>query len=57
MEPLPANAVEDLGEVNMGDGKALGDFITWGIQQYPAKRYMLVIWDHGQGWRLFLSDF
>ena len=56
MEPLPANALEDIGEANMGDGKVLADFLTWGMQKYPAKRYMLVIWDHGQGWRLFLSD-
>jgi len=56
MEPIPANAVEDIGEANMGDGKVLSDFLKWGMTRYPANRYMLVIWDHGQGWRLFLSD-
>lgn len=56
MEPLPANAVEDIGEANMGDGKTLADFVTWGKKKYPAKKYMLVIWDHGQGWRIFVSS-
>jgi hypothetical protein len=53
MEPLEENAVEDIGEANMGDGKVLAGFVEWGRQKYPAKRYMLVIWDHGQGWRFF----
>jgi Clostripain family len=53
MKPLPANAVEDIGEVNMGDGQVLADFVTWAKTKYPAKRYMLDIWDHGQGWRFF----
>src|SRR5262249_49999789 len=53
MEPLKENAVEDIGEANMGDPKVLADFVRWGRQKYPAKRYMLVIWDHGQGWRFF----
>ena len=53
MEPLPQNALQDLGEVNMGDGQVLADFVQWATQAYPAKRYMLDIWDHGQGWRIF----
>jgi hypothetical protein len=52
MEPLPRNAVMDLGEVNMGEGKTLVDFIKWSMSAYPAEKYMLVIWDHGDGWRL-----
>lgn len=53
MQPLPSNAIQDLGEANMGDGQVLADFVTWAMQTYPAKRYMLDIWDHGQGWRLY----
>ena len=56
MKPLPAEALEDLGERNMGDPDVLADFVKWGMKEYPAKRYMLVIWDHGQGWRKFLSE-
>jgi hypothetical protein len=53
MEPLPAQAVEDIGEANMGDGRVLADFVSWARQRYPAHRHLLVIWNHGQGWRVF----
>jgi hypothetical protein len=52
-KPLPSDAIEDIGEANMGDPKVLSDFVKWGCTKYPAKHYMLIIWDHGQGWRLF----
>lgn len=48
---LEANAIGDLGKVDMGRGKTLTDFVAWCKENYPAKHYMLVIWDHGQGWR------
>jgi hypothetical protein len=51
MQPLTESAVQDLGEQDMGKGEVLGDFVTWAKDRYPAKRYMLDIWDHGQGWR------
>jgi hypothetical protein len=51
MKPTEAKALDDLGAVNMGDGAALADFVTWCRDAYPAERYMLAIWDHGQGWR------
>jgi ABC-type transport system substrate-binding protein/PKD repeat protein len=50
MQPIPENAVEDLGEMNMGDLATLQDFVTWGINNYPADNYALVLWDHGGGW-------
>ena len=55
MTPTEANALEDLGRTNMGDGAALTDFVTWARQKFPAKRDMLVIWDHGQGWRVMTA--
>ncbi len=51
MKPAEAKAVQDLGQVNMGDGAALADFVSWARTNYPAKRTMLALWDHGQGWR------
>ncbi|PJF28836.1 MAG: hypothetical protein CUN52_11450, partial [Phototrophicales bacterium] len=42
--------VEILGEQNMSDAQTLADFIAWGISNYPADRYMLVISSHGNGW-------
>jgi hypothetical protein len=39
-------------EQNMGDLKTLVEFTTWAKKEFPAERYMLVIWNHGDGWRL-----
>lgn len=44
------DAVQSLGETNMGDPKVLEDFVTWGVANYPAEHYLLVLWNHGAGW-------
>ncbi|MFZ7132364.1 MAG: clostripain-related cysteine peptidase [Eubacteriales bacterium] len=41
--------LESLGAKNMGQGETLKDFITWGIEKYPAKKYALILWNHGGG--------
>lgn len=56
MEMLPENAYKDLGEVNMGSGSSLEDFVTDSKMKFPAQHYALIIWDHGQGWRAFLEN-
>ncbi len=38
-----------LGELNMGSGDVLYDFVKWAATSYPAKKYCLIIWDHGGG--------
>ncbi len=43
------DVVDDVGEPNMGAPATLSDFVSWGIAQYPADRYGLVLWDHGGG--------
>ena len=47
---VTGDAVASLGTVNTGDPKALKDFIEWGIKDYTADHYLLVLWNHGQGW-------
>ncbi len=32
---------------NMASADTLSDFISWGAQEYPAEKYMAVLWDHG----------
>jgi hypothetical protein len=56
MRPNAASALEDLGEVNMGDPLTLVNFTLWGIQNYPADRYFLNLWGHGLGWRGVVQD-
>ncbi len=41
----------DLGELNMGDPQTLIDFVSWAITNYPARKYLLVLWNHGGGFR------
>lgn len=34
---------------SMGDAKTLGEFLKWGVKNYPADKYMTVLWNHGGG--------
>jgi hypothetical protein len=47
---LAKDVVKSLGETNMGDPRVLEDFIKWGVMNYPAQHYLLVVWNHGNGW-------
>lgn len=49
LKPLAENALADLGEANMGDVQTLKDFIQYGIANYPAQKYSLILWNHGGG--------
>ena len=40
----------DLGSVDMGDWRSLAEFGRWAKAAYPAKKYMLIVWNHGSGW-------
>jgi len=41
--------VTSMGLVNMGEPSTLRDFILYGLENYPAKKYGLILWDHGGG--------
>ena len=47
---LAKDVVGSLGETNMGNPRVFEDFIKWGIKNYPAKNYLLVVWNHGNSW-------
>ncbi len=40
---------DSLGQLDTTDPNTLADFIRWGTENYPADRYMLLLWDHGAG--------
>lgn len=46
---LISSNLASIGEVNMGNPSTLQDFLSWGVQNYAAQNYALVIWDHGAG--------
>ena len=41
--------LKDAGRRSMGEASTLSDFISFGISAAPAKRYVLILWDHGGG--------
>lgn len=55
-EAITSPVVFSPGELDSGSADTIADFATWGIQTYPAKKYMLVLWDHGGGWTSHSSD-
>ena len=49
-EQISTVATEDLGRIDMGSPGTLYDFVSWAVEKYPAKKYALVLWNHGGGW-------
>lgn len=47
---------ENLGKTDMGSPKSVKDFVKWGMQKYPAEKYMVVLWNHGSGFKGVLAD-
>ena len=41
--------IKPMGKVNMGDPDTLSHFISFSIDNYPAEKYGLIMWDHGGG--------
>jgi len=50
MSKIVSPIVQELGKVDMGDYNHLIDFVNWAKTNYPAKKYMLIVWNHGSGW-------
>jgi len=44
--------LQNLGIIDMCDWHTLLDFLEWGIDNYPAEKYFVILWDHGSGWTL-----
>jgi hypothetical protein len=56
LNTISSPVVQNLGEVDTSDPQTLVDFVTWAIQNYPAKKYALVLSDHGGGWTGGFTD-
>ena len=50
MNKIVSPVLKDLGKVDMGDYKHLIEFVNWAKAAYPAKKFMLIVWNHGSGW-------
>jgi hypothetical protein len=49
-EHIASTLLSDLGSPDMGDWKEAAAFLKWARAEYPAKKYLFIIWDHGWGW-------
>ena len=49
-DKIGSPVVQNDPKADMGDYKRAVDFVKWAKRNYPARRYMLVLWDHGSGW-------
>ncbi|MHA1740221.1 MAG: clostripain-related cysteine peptidase, partial [Candidatus Heimdallarchaeota archaeon] len=47
---IGSTLIQDMGELDMGNPNTLVSYCKWVIQNYPAEKYMLMIYDHGNGW-------
>ena len=56
LNTISSPVVQNVGEVDTSDPQTLVDFVTWSIQNYPAKKYALVLSDHGGGWTGGFTD-
>jgi hypothetical protein len=50
LDTIASPEIKDLGEVDSGSPKALIDFAVWAMTTYPARKYALILSDHGAGW-------
>jgi hypothetical protein len=51
-----SHVVKTWPEMNSSDPAVLETFVSWGMDNYPAQKTMLVMSDHGYGWRGVCED-
>ncbi|MHB8770519.1 MAG: clostripain-related cysteine peptidase [Syntrophales bacterium] len=44
------DCIETFSETNTGDPQILYSFVKWAVDNCPADRYALILWNHGSGW-------
>ena len=47
---MGSKMLQDMGMLDQGDYKTLAAFGKWAKTAYPAKKYMLIVSNHGSGW-------
>lgn len=41
--------LDTLPQSNMGNTETLSDFLTWSVENYPAEKMGVILWNHGGG--------
>ena len=52
---ITSTVIAQRPDCDMGDKQSLRDFIDWGVQTFPAEKYILIVENHGAGWRSKLT--
>ncbi|HOL62577.1 MAG TPA: clostripain-related cysteine peptidase [Elusimicrobiales bacterium] len=47
---ITSPVLADNPKCDMGSWEYMVDFVNWAKANYPAKKYVLVVWNHGSGW-------
>ncbi len=48
--------IERLSEKDTGDPETLRSFLSWGFERFPADNHLVVVWNHGAGFRSVRRD-
>lgn len=48
---INSTVLREFWEPDMGDWRHLAEFGRWAKANFPARRYILIVWNHGSGWR------
>ncbi|MCD6309159.1 MAG: hypothetical protein J7M18_00490 [Candidatus Eremiobacteraeota bacterium] len=55
-EKIDSRELSHLGKMNSSDPEVLKDFLVWGMKNYPAENYLIILNDHGAGFAGALQD-
>ena len=47
---IASPVLAEFPKVDMGDWRHLAEFGKWAKASYPARRYLFIVWNHGNGW-------
>jgi len=47
---ITSPVVMEIAKSDMGSWQYLVGFSKWAMENYPAQKYVLVVWNHGAGW-------
>jgi hypothetical protein len=57
VEKKKLKVLQQMKGVNCGNPKVLTGFLAWGIKTFPARHYLVDVWNHGGGWENLPADY
>lgn len=50
LSPVVQYFPESVSATSADHKKRMAEFLDWGMRAYPAEKYFVIVWGHGQGW-------